>query len=85
MSEVSDWRIRNQATYLKGVVLVRSEWVRPTPAWDHDHCEFCWATFAEAAVLPDALHEGFVTLALDHGICSACFDDFKEEYLWHTP
>jgi hypothetical protein len=85
MSEVSDWRIRSQATYLKGVVLIRAEWVRPTPDWDHDHCQFCWATFAEADILPDALHEGFVTVGLDHWICPACFDDFKEEFLWRIP
>lgn len=85
MSEVSDGRIRGQATYLKGVELVRSGWVRVSPEWDHDHCEFCWSTFAEASVLPDALHEGFATLDLEHWICPTCFDDFKEEFLWRIP
>jgi hypothetical protein len=31
--------------------------------WDHEHCHFCWQTFAEPALgIEDALEEGYVTV-----------------------
>ena len=50
VSTMTDPRITNQKTYLLGVALAKKAWVRPAPDWDHDHCAFCWAKFAEPPV-----------------------------------
>ncbi len=72
-----DWRLTNQETWLKGAVPVRSAYTQPSAAWDHDHCEFCWATFSERA---GDLREGYCTPDRYRWICSGCFDDFKERF-----
>jgi len=41
MREANDWRLTNQATYLKGVALVRRSYTAAHEGNDHDHCEFC--------------------------------------------
>lgn len=60
MTGSNDWRLTNQAEYLRGVTLVRKNWGRPKPDWGHDHCAFCWAKFADADG-PEFLHEGYTT------------------------
>ncbi|MEA2165096.1 MAG: hypothetical protein QOK37_3223 [Thermoanaerobaculia bacterium] len=81
MREPNDWRLRNQLTYLKGVVL---EW-RPYRAfregWEHDHCEFCWDKFAEGDDA-DVLHAGYATADELRWICATCFADFKDLFAW---
>lgn len=57
MADASDPRLSKQAEYLTGVTLVRKKWLRPKPDWDHDHCAFCWAAFAEFEGL-EFLREG---------------------------
>lgn len=43
-----DWRLsRGQEEYLNGVTLVRKKYQQWSETWDHDHCEFCWATFVD--------------------------------------
>ena len=92
MSEPDDWRLQGQDRYLQGVTL---EWRRcrsPRPSWDHDHCDFCWAKFAESgraeAPIPEALAEGYTTTdahprgAEAYWVCEPCFEDFHERFEW---
>lgn len=74
-----DWRLHGQENYLKGVNLVWRKWVRPKPTWDHDHCEFCWASFSD---LGDNLREGYSANDNYNWICEKCFEDFKEMFEW---
>lgn len=77
-----DWRLTTQEEYLLGRTLAWRRWSAPKPAWDHDHCEFCWAKFG-AVVEDDVLTEGWTT-AEDgyHWVCAACFEDFRERFGW---
>lgn len=77
-----DWRLTGQAAYLTGAVLCRRPYRRYREGWDHDHCEFCFAKFAEPGPLPDALHEGYATLDAYRWICPTCFEDFRERFGW---
>ncbi len=56
--------------------------MRYSESWDHDHCEFCWAKFAEEILIPDSLHEGYATADNYRWICEACFEDFKDQFGW---
>ena len=75
MLEKNDWRLTTQEKYLMKARLCKEAYVQPTLTWDHDHCEFCWATFSEA---PDTLHVGYHSVKGGHWICETCFQDFKE-------
>ncbi len=77
-----DWRLRDQEKYLKGVTLHRKRYQRYSSTWDHDHCAFCWAKFAEENLIPDALHEGYTTADNYHWVCESCFEDFKDRFGW---
>lgn len=79
MVNESDWRLRGQEKYLKGVVLVRRKYHPPSAQWDHDHCEFCWAKFMEIQH-PETLTEGYCTENSYRWICDNCFNDFKEQF-----
>jgi hypothetical protein len=48
--------------------------------WDHDHCEFCGATFSCAA---GDLKRGYSTRDNYHWVCLQCFEDFRQEFHWH--
>ena len=78
-----DWRLQGQEKYLLGAKLSYGRYrsVRDNPAWDHDHCEFCFATFTVDDVA-GALHEGYHTLDDYRWICSGCFTDFRERFAW---
>lgn len=54
----SDWRRIGQEHYLRGVTLIYCYYRQypANPDWDHDHCEFCRATFTLADT-PGALGE----------------------------
>ena len=78
-----DWRLQGQGSYLTGVVLARRPWRQTRPHWDHDHCEFCWATFG-GAELGDVLREGWTTRDKYHWICDGCFGDFKDAFGWQV-
>ena len=67
MIEENDWRITDQTKYLA------------RPIENHDHCNFCWATFSE---YDDGLHEGYCTPDETYWICPECFNDFKEMFHW---
>jgi len=68
-----------QERYLKAAVLHWSNWTRPRPTWDHDHCEFCWAKFMEED-FPEVLHFGYTTADRYRWICKQCFEDFKDNF-----
>ena len=82
----TDWRLRSQATYLKGLRFERADWM-PGEASDHEHCEFCWAKFADASLVQDALPWGYATADRYYWVCASCFDDFRTDFQWvcHAP
>ncbi len=81
MEDTKDWRLTNQADYLTGVTLYKKRWVSLRQGWDHDHCEFCWATFSDTGD-PDHLHEGYATADHYHWVCPACCSDFRQLFEW---
>ena len=85
MIEPNDWRITNQENYLRGVTLTRRLYRQNAKnlQWDHDHCNFCFATFS-LLQQEGALREGYCTLDDYHWICLDCFEDFKELFEWKT-
>ena len=82
MPDKNDWRIRNQEDYLMGDKLHKQDYAAPSPKWDHDHCEFCWATFSEH---DGDLHEGYCALDKKRWICEQCFQDFKGMFNFTPP
>jgi hypothetical protein len=85
MSDEQDWRLTCQANYLQGVAIRRAVYKRPSEAWDHDHCEFCWAKFSEHDYQDEpTLHVGYVANEGLHWICDRCFRDFRERFQWRV-
>ena len=55
----NDWRLdRRPDDYLSGATLVRKPYRAWSDAWEHDHCEFCWAKFMDPNV--SAEHRKFI-------------------------
>lgn len=83
MVDESDWRLQGQERYLKGITLVHCHYRQYArdPAWDHDHCEFCWAKFM-VDEYPDVLHQGYATQDDYRWICEKCFEEFKDMFGW---
>jgi hypothetical protein len=81
MKKQNDWRLQGQEKYLQGATLSWKRYVKPSAAWDHDHCEFCWEKFMEAETLEQTVQAGYVT-ADDRWICPQCFADFAELFEW---
>lgn len=79
MVEINDWRLQGQEKYLAGKKLMKVRYFRWSKTWDHDHCDFCWATFSEYEI---DLHEGYVTEDKHTWICPECYKDFKEMFDW---
>jgi hypothetical protein len=77
MPEQNDWRLHGQERYLMDVQLHKATWKTPSPKWDHDHCEFCFAKFSEQ---DGDLHEGYSTEGGKNWVCEQCFQDFKEMF-----
>jgi len=79
----NDWRRQGQEEYLKGATLVHRPYRQNpnNPKWDHDHCEFCWATFS-LFQHPEHLKVGYATEDDYRWICPACYVDFKDEFDW---
>jgi hypothetical protein len=80
MATKDDWRLTNQAAYLKGVRLNRQRYEPADGLNDHDHCEFCFAKFMLAG--SDVLSLGYTTPDRSRWVCPACFDDFQEMFGW---
>ena len=85
MVDPLDWRLMGQEKYLAGAELCRRVYrcYPENPDWDHDHCEFCGATFI-VEDYPDVLHDGYCTLDEYRWICGDCFEDFKEMFVWRV-
>ena len=97
-ADADDWRRMGQERFLPpGTRWVRKHYRVLRPAWDHDHCAFCWAKFVDSttpegqAILEtddSAQAEGWTTTAefsasADHDwVCEGCFADFHEEFRW---
>lgn len=79
MIEKDDMRLAGQERYLKDKTLFFQKWIPHNEEWEHDHCEFCWEKFSDAA---DSLQEGYTTEDRYYWICSECFEDFKESFGW---
>lgn len=87
------WRSPSRGTVIEGFytsppsdgIMSADDWeeIAPPHPWDHDHCEFCWATFmvAGASSDPSTLAEGYVT-EKGQWICDQCFADFRDEFDW---
>ena len=67
---------------MSGVSLCWRTYRRWSETWDHDHCSFCWARFAEPDLVPDALHAGYSTLDEYRWVCQQCFGDFHQRFEW---
>jgi hypothetical protein len=76
---MDDWRLQGQERFLKGACLIRKQYVKYRPGWDHDHCEFCWRKLSEN---PEDLNSGYATPDDYHWICEDCFRDFREKFEW---
>lgn len=83
MRESSDWRLTNQESYLKRVVLGKRLYEPASKENDHDHCEFCFSKFM-AAAMPDTLQEGYSTPDGHKWVCATCFDDFADLFDWNV-
>lgn len=99
-SEPDDWRLTGQEADLQDATLVRQPYRAHSPAWEHEHCAFCWAKFMDPnfsedhrsfiAEHPEILTEGYTTTAEHphgaerHWICPACFDDFAARFAWRV-
>lgn len=74
-----DWRLQGQERYLNGATLIWKRYRRPSPEWDHDHCNFCWKKFAELTE-PEILHDGYATEDEYHWVCADCANDFADRF-----
>lgn len=87
-----DWR-RTSPGAPTGTHFRWSEYVAPTPEWDHDHCLFRWAKFVPRSEegkewLDQDQHtiyfEGYATVEPSGAgfdwVCRPCFDDFAAEF-----
>lgn len=77
---MTDWRLRGQERYLKGVKLDKSSYSPYRENWDHDHCEFCNATFS--LKIEGSETEGWSTENRYHWVCNECYNDFKILFDW---
>jgi hypothetical protein len=68
--------------WLVGSALVPRRWTRPIggASYDHDHCQFCSATFSDT--VPGALREGFATVDEAMRVCPECFSiqELREQF-----
>lgn len=69
-----DWRLQGQERYLSGATLHWRRYRRPRADWDHDHCEFCGAAFAELDQ-QGFLREGYTTEDQYRWVCLKCARD----------
>ena len=83
MPNKDDWRLMGQEDYLMGAKLYFIRFSPYSEAWDHEHCEFCWAKFS---LREKDEHEGYCTTPSNERdsrwICSDCYNDFKERFKW---
>jgi hypothetical protein len=75
-----DWRLTGQDKFLTGKKLNYMIYSQPSDSWDHDHCEFCMRKFSLRGA--GDLREGYTTEDFYYWVCSDCFNDFKDSFLW---
>ena len=75
----NDWRLHGQENYLANVQLFWRAWRQRQADWDHDHCAFCWAKFAEYDA-PDVQHNAYATDDDFHWVCGQCARDFASQF-----
>jgi hypothetical protein len=63
-----------------GCGFISTPWRQTRARWDHDHCEFCGAKFADAEWAE--VREGWTAPTEYHWICDQCFRDFRERFAW---
>ena len=86
MDPDKQWRIET-GRHLIGAALRKRRWVGRGEEWDHEHCDCCWAKFAEWEG-PDIQHEGYVTVSdadsktAGHWVCEQCLQDLQVEMDW---
>jgi len=68
-----DWRIRNQAKYLKGREFVYAKYEALNSHWEHEHCEFCILKISEGEY-------AYCTTDEYYWVCKSCFNDFKDSF-----
>ena len=82
-----DWR-RESARRLDGFTLHHRPYQRWSEAWDHNHCEACWATFS--LEVPNGLRQGYAPGADDpfgacySWVCETCVSELAADCGWHT-
>lgn len=76
---MTDWRLRGQEEYLKGVSFSLQRYKKYREGWEHDHCDFCFAKFSEQQ---GDLNVGYATSNSDNWVCETCFQDFKSMFQW---
>lgn len=74
-----DWRWVNQKKYMDDIVLYRRKYSTRSTKSNHDHCEFCWATFGINKLDNE---EAYCTEDEYRWICSQCYNDFKDYFNW---
>jgi hypothetical protein len=83
-----NWRLESVA-HLASQPLRRKKWTRWSREWDHNHCEYCGAKFAEFEG-EDILKEGFASTEAHprgenyHWVCINCFADLKDLIGWYA-
>jgi|SRR5579864_4629600 hypothetical protein len=63
MSTAEEWKQHKLKTleHLRAATFEFADYTPPSPEWDHDHCEGCWAKFALFDA-PEILHSGYFTI-----------------------
>ena len=74
-----DWRIMGQESYLLGKKLQYRRYDRSICREDYLQCEFCWDLFDKD---PEHPLMAYFEPEGKYWICSRCFNDFKEHFLW---
>ncbi len=91
MADKDDWRLMGQERYLQSARLRWKPYYRWSEGWTHDHCQFCGTRFVipgDPYQEPDALHEGYATVARGeipddyHWVCAKCYADFQGMFDW---
>lgn len=86
-----DWR-RSSPGVARGAHFHWNQYLAPKPAWDHDHCLFCWAKFVPEEEKSQHLtggdehtiySSGYATVEAEGSgsgwVCRPCFEDFADE------
>lgn len=82
MNTEADWRLQNQEAYLSNLGWKKKYYFQYREGWDHDHCEFCGATFSVGAKHEGSIDHGYTAKQGYYWVCEQCFSDFQEQFNW---